>query len=242
MNSLFKLLFWRQGNAVCWSMNAEHWICSLLFLVLVLQNHKDQRNLNSKVFYGSSVLKFNFSPQWSTAVLCVSTSQLFIVQGPSTFIENHPGIVLYSPVTVVCIYDHGRFASTGTSYVLVLFFLDLFCLPAEWECVFSVEFLVPSSCRGFGCPVTGTLQATSGAQALGRGALLYNSYWSKSQAWRFPPVLYQKTFFPQPVFSLHFPHLHIPLVLSLLLNFIRNNPSLGTNTLVWALFYLSLVG
>lgn len=52
----------------------------------------------------------------------------------------------------------------------------------------------------------------------------------------------RKLFSPQPVFSLHFPHLHIPLVLSLLLNFIQNNPSLGTNTLVWALFHLSLVG
>lgn len=53
---------------------------------------------------------------------------------------------------------------------------------------------------------------------------------------------YQKTIFPQPVFSQHLPHLHIQLLLLLLLNLTRNNPLLGTNTLVGVLFHLPLDG
>ena len=190
-------------------------------------------------------LQFIFFPQWSTAVLCVSTSQPFIVQGPSTLVKNHPGTVLYSPVTVVSIYYHVRFGSAENSHVLVLFFLYLFCLPAEWECVFSVGFLVPSSFWGFGYPVTVW-------QSVCR-PLVVHGPWVEEHCLTsltkaspkhkdFHQFSLPENIFPQPVFSLHLPHLHIALLLSLLLNCIRNNPLLGTNTLVRVLFHLSCVG
>lgn len=43
-------------------MNAEHWICNLIFVALPLQSNKEQRNLNRKLFYGSSVPMVCFFP------------------------------------------------------------------------------------------------------------------------------------------------------------------------------------
>lgn len=243
MNSGFKLHFWRQRNAVCWSVNAEHWVCNLLLVVLFLQNHKDQRNLNRKLFYGSPVLMVYFFP-WSDPQL-PSVSAPLIMQGPPALTENHPGTILYSPITVVSIYYHIRFGSTGNSHVLLLFFLYLFCLPAVWECVVSVGFLVPSSFWGFRYPIT-VWQSVCRPPVVHRPCVEEHCSTSLTKASPkhkdFRQFSLPEDFFPQSVFSLHLPHIHIPLPLSLLLNFIRNNPLLGTNSLVWVLFHLSLVG
>lgn len=214
-------------------MNAEHSACNLLFVVLFVQNRKDQRNLNRKLFYGSSVLMVYFFPCSDPQLPSVSAP--LIVQGPPALTENHLGIILYSPVTVVSIYYHMRFGSTGNSHVLLLFFLYLFCLCAVWECVFSVEFLMPSSFWGFGYPIT-VWQSVCRPPVVHRPWVEEHCSTSLTKASRkhkdFRQFSLPENFFPQPIFSLHLPHLHIPLLLSLLLNFIQNNSLLGTNPLV----------
>lgn len=170
MNSLFKHLFWRQGKAVCWSMNAEHWICNLLFVVLALQNHKDQRNLNRKLFYGPSVLMvYFFLAVIHSCPLCQSFSTfssartIYPREKPSRDCLVQPCHSGFHLLKCKIWFNWKQPCITLT--------FSLSILPACWmgvcvQCWVSCAFFL------FGVWVS----CNCGAQALGREALLNISY------------------------------------------------------------------
>lgn len=171
LNCVFKLLFWRQRNTVHWSMNAEHGVCNLLSYLSKIVKTKEILIGNYLMVHLFSW--FIFFSQWYRAAFCVSTSYSARATYP------HCRTVLYSHVTVVSIYYHIRSSSAGNKHVLPYFssVLPTCCMGVCVQCWVSCAFFFLMVRVSHNC-----LQATGGAQALGRGALLNISYWSKSQA------------------------------------------------------------
>lgn len=212
-------------------MNAEHGVCNLLLVVLSLQNRKDQKNINRKLFHGSSVLMVYFLP--TVIQSCLLCQHLLQCKGHLPSLQDclvqpcHSGFHLLSHKI--------QFSWEQTCI------FPLFCLPAVWECVYSVGFFVPSSFGWFGYPITVCRPPVVLRPWVEEHCLMSLTEASPKHKDTCQFSL-PENLFPQPVFSQHLPHLHIQLLLFLLWNLIQNDPLLGTDTLVGVLFHLPLDG
>lgn len=144
INSLQTLFFCRQGNTVCWSMNAGHWIFNLLFVFLPVRNHKDQTNPN-RFSYGL------FFPCSHPNAHCIGTSQTLIVQD---YLPSSKTVLGLSCTALSQWFPFIFKISFNWEHPCITLIFPLSILPGYWmgvcvECLTSCSFF-----WGFGCPVT----------------------------------------------------------------------------------------